>query len=91
MAISSDSPWVKILALNLVFLLRLLMYLAIISLEHMDKLTTRSLLKYYISGSKLVLSEYMEVFLNSSEKLEKGIYKLNNAKSQIKQGGQRGK
>lgn len=85
MAISSDSPWIKILALNLVFLLRLLMYFAIISLEHMDKLTTRSLLKYYISGSKLVLSEYIMVFVNSSEKIEISITnEINPVASQIK-------
>lgn len=71
MAISSGSPWVKILALNLVFLLRLLMYVAIISLEHMDKLTTRTLLKYYISGAREVLLEYVEVFSAPSKKIGK--------------------
>lgn len=71
MAISSGSPWVKILALNLVFLLRLLMYVAIISLEHMDKLTTKSLLKYYISGAREVLLEYVEVFSAPSKKIGK--------------------
>jgi len=77
MAISSGSPWFKILALNLVFLLRLLMYVAIISLEHMDKLTTRSLLKYYISGAREVFMEYIEVFSAPSKKIGKTSNELN--------------
>jgi hypothetical protein len=70
MAIGSDSPWVKMLVLHLVFFIRLLMYFAIISLEQVDKLTTRSLFKHYISGSRLVLMEYMSAFLSSSQEIE---------------------
>jgi len=73
MAISSDSPWVKMLVLHLVFFIRLLMYLAIISLEQVDKLTARSLLRHYISGNRVVLLEYMSAFMNSSEEVEKHI------------------
>ena len=71
MAINFDSTWVNVLSLNLVFFLRLLMYAAIIFLEHMDKLTTRTLLKYYISGAREVLLEYIEVFSAPSKKIGK--------------------
>ncbi|WP_440947746.1 hypothetical protein ACSAZL_05705 [Methanosarcina sp. T3] len=81
LAIGSDSPWVKMMALHLVFLVRLLMYLAIVSLEQVDKLTTRGLLKHYISGTRLVLLEYLSVFLNPSEEVEKYIYSLNTLNS----------
>jgi|GEM_PF-754797 len=81
LAISSDSPWVKMFVLHLVFLIRLLMYLAIVSLEQVDKLTTRGLLKHYVSGMRLVLSEYMSVFLDSSREVEKCIYNLNSLNS----------
>lgn len=53
------------------------MYVAIISLEHMDKLTTRSLLKYYISGAREVLLEYVEVFSVPSKKIRKSPSELN--------------
>lgn len=78
MAISSDSPWVKMLVLHLVFLIRVLMYLAIISLEQVDKLTTWTLFRHYISGSSFVLSEYIYALLHSSEEVEKCIYSLNS-------------
>ena len=77
MAISSDSPWVKMFVLHLVFFIRFLMYLAIISLEQVDKLTTRSLFRHYISGSRIVLLEYMSVFTHSSSEIEKNIYSRN--------------
>lgn len=77
MALSSDSPWVKMLVLHLVFFLRLLMYLAIVSLEHVDKLTTRGLLKHYVSGTRLVFSECLSAFGKSSEEIEKCISELN--------------
>ena len=70
MAISSDSPWVKMLVLHLVFFIRLLMYLAIVSLEQVDKLTARGILGRYVSGTRVVLSEYMFAFLHSSEEVE---------------------
>ncbi|HOW13869.1 hypothetical protein [Methanosarcina sp.] len=73
MAISSDSPWVKMLVLHLVFFIRLLMYLAIISLEQVDKLTTRSLFRHYISGNRIVLLEFMSAFMSSSKEVEKRI------------------
>ncbi len=78
LAISSDSPWVKILVLQLVFFIRLLMYLAIVSLEQVDKLTTRSLFKHYLSGSRVVLLEYISAFMQSSKKVEKCIYSLSS-------------
>lgn len=74
MAISSDNPWVKMFVLHFVFFIRLLMYLAIISLEQVDKLTTRSLFRHYISGSRIVLLEYMSAFTQSSKEVEKQIY-----------------
>lgn len=74
MAISSDNPWVKMFVLHFVFFIRLLMYLAIISLEQVDKLTARSLFRYYISGSRIVLLEYISAFLHSSKEVEKQIY-----------------
>lgn len=74
MAISSDNPWVKMFVLHFVFFIRLLMYLAIISLEQVDKLTTRSLFRHYISGSRIVLLEYMSAFMQSSKEVEKQIY-----------------
>lgn len=74
MAISSDNPWVKMFVLHFVFFIRLLMYLAIISLEQVDKLTARSLFRHYISGSRIVLLEYMSVFIQSSKEVEKQIY-----------------
>ena len=76
MAISSDSPWVKMLVLHLVFSIRLLMYLAIVSLEQVDKLTARGFLKHYISGTKIVLSEHILSFLNSPEEIERQILSL---------------
>jgi hypothetical protein len=60
-----------------VFFIRFLMYLAIISLEQVDKLTTRSLFRHYISGSRIVLLEYMSVFTHSSSEIEKNIYSRN--------------
>ena len=78
LAISSDSPWVKMLVLHLVFFIRLLMYLAIVSLEQVDRLTTRSLLKNYLSGSRVVLLEYMSAFMHSSKKIEKCICSLSS-------------
>lgn len=74
MAISSDNPWVKMFVLHFVFFIRLLMYLAIISLEQVDKLTARSLFRHYISGSRIVLLEYISAFMHSSEEVEKQIY-----------------
>jgi len=71
MAISSASPWVKMLVLHLVFFIRLLMYLAIVSLEQVDKLTARGLLKRYISGTRIVLSEYTLSFLHSPKAIER--------------------
>lgn len=76
MAISSDSPWVKMLVLHLVFSIRLLMYLAIVSLEQVDKLTARGLLKHYISGTRIVLSEYILSFLHSPKAIESHIHSL---------------
>jgi hypothetical protein len=78
LAISSDSPWVKMLVLHLVFFIRFLMYLAIVSLEQVDKLTTRSLFRHYISGSRVVLLEYMSAFMHSSKEVEKCICSLNS-------------
>jgi hypothetical protein len=49
------------------------MYLAIISLEQVDKLTTRSLFRHYISGNRVVLLEFMSAFMNSSKEVEKQI------------------
>lgn len=76
MAISSDSPWVKMLVLHLVFSIRLLMYLAIVSLEQVDKMTARGLLKHYMSGTRIVLSEHALSFLHSSEEVERHIFSL---------------
>jgi hypothetical protein len=76
-AIGSESPWVKMLVLNLVFFIRLLMYLAIVSLEHVDKLTTKGFLKHYVSGTRVVFSECLSSFSNSSEEIEKCIGELN--------------
>jgi hypothetical protein len=73
MAISSDSPWVKMLVLHLVFSIRLLMYLAIVSLEQVDKLTARGFLKHYLSGTRIVLSEHMLSFLHSPEEIKRHI------------------
>jgi hypothetical protein len=84
MAISSDSPWVKMFVLHLVFLVRLLMYLSIVSLEQVDRLTARSLFKHYISGSRIVLSEYISSFSHSSKKIEKSIGDLNLLNSRAK-------
>ena len=78
LAISSDSPWVKMLVLHLVFFIRLLMYLSIVSLEQVDKLTTRSLFRHYISGSRVVLLEYMSAFIHSSKEVEKCICSLSS-------------
>lgn len=78
MAISSDSPWVKMFILHLVFFIRLLMYLAIVSLEQVDKLTTRSLFRHYVSGSRVVLLEYMSAFMHSSKEVEKCICYLSS-------------
>ena len=77
MALSSDSPWVKMLVLHLVFFIRLLMYLAIVSLEHVDKLTTKGFLKHYVSGTRVVFSECLSAFGNSSAEIEKCIGELN--------------
>jgi hypothetical protein len=76
MAISSDSPWVKMLVLHLVFSIRLLMYLAIVSLEQVDKLTARGFLKHYLSGTRIVLSEHMFSFLHSPEEIKRHILSL---------------
>lgn len=76
LALSSDSPWVKMLVLHLVFFIRLLMYLAIVSLEHVDKLTTRSLFKHYVFGSRVVLLEYISAFIHSSKEVEKRVCSL---------------
>ncbi len=65
MAISSDSPWVKMLVLHLVFSIRLLMYLAIISLEEVDRLTARGFLRYYRQVPELFfLSIYFLSFIS---------------------------
>jgi len=84
MAISSDSPWIKMFALNIVFLVRILMYLAIVSLEQVDRLTPRSLFRHYVSGSRVVLSEYMSAFMHSSEEVERCIGDLNLLNPQAK-------
>jgi hypothetical protein len=84
MAISSDSPWVKMFVLHIVFFVRVLMYLAIVSLEQVDRLTPRSLFRYYVSGSRVVLSEYMSAFMHSSEEVERCIGDLNLLNSQAK-------
>jgi hypothetical protein len=76
MAISSDSPWVKMLVLHLVFSIRLLMYFAIVSLEQIDKMTARGLLKHYMSGTRIVLSEHILSFLHSPEEIERHILSL---------------
>jgi hypothetical protein len=76
MAIGSDSPWVKMLVLHLVFSIRLLMYLAIVSLEQVDKLTARGFLKHYLSGTRIVLSEHMLSFLHSPEEIKRYILSL---------------
>jgi len=76
MAISSDSPWVKMLVLHLVFSIRLLMYLSIVSLEQVDKMTARGLLKHYMSGTRIVLSEHILSFLHSPEEIERHILSL---------------
>ncbi|AKB22295.1 hypothetical protein MSWH1_2024 [Methanosarcina sp. WH1] len=78
LAISSDSPWVKMLVLHLVFFIRLLMYLAIVSLEQVDKLTTRSLFRHYIAGNRVVFLEYMSAFMHSSKEVEKCICSLSS-------------
>lgn len=78
MAISSDSPWVKMFVLHLVFSIRLLMYLAIISLEQVDKLTAWGILRRYASGTRFVLSEYIFAFLHSSEQVERLILSPNS-------------
>jgi hypothetical protein len=65
------------------------MYIAIVSLEHVDRLTTQSLLKHYFTGLRLVLSEYKEIFLSSSEKIEMGIGEFNPMSLQIKNGKQK--
>ena len=76
LAISSGSPWVKMLVLHLVFFIRLLMYLAIVSLEQVDRLTARNLFRHYIAGNRVVLLEYMSAFMHSSKKVEKCICSL---------------
>jgi hypothetical protein len=76
MAINSTSPWVKILVLQLVFFIRILMYLGIVSLEQVDKMTARGFLKHYVLGTRIVLSEYIISFLQSSEKIKKHILSL---------------
>ncbi|WP_235284075.1 hypothetical protein [Methanosarcina sp. 1.H.A.2.2] len=78
LAISSDSPWVKMLVLHLVFFIRLLMYLSIVSLEQVDKLTTRSFFRHYISGSRVILLEYISAFMHSSKEVEKCICSLSS-------------
>ena len=65
-----------ICGLHLVFSIRLLMYLAIVSLEQVDKLTTRRLLKHYISGTRVVLSEYILSFLHSQKAIERHTHSL---------------
>ncbi len=84
MAISSDSPWVKMFVLHLVFSIRLLMYLAIVSLEQVDKLTAWGILKRYTSGTRFVLSEYIFAFLHSSEQVERLILSSNSRHIDIK-------
>lgn len=76
MAINSASPWVKMFVVHLVFFIRLLMYLAIVSFEQVDKLTTRGLLKRYILGTRVVLSEYTLFFLQSSKAIERHTHSL---------------
>ncbi|WP_235282803.1 hypothetical protein [Methanosarcina sp. 1.H.T.1A.1] len=78
LAISSDSPWVKMFVLHLVFFIRLLMYLSIVSLEQVDKLTTRSFFRHYISGSRVILLEYISAFMHSSKEVEKCICSLSS-------------
>ena len=89
MAISSDSPWVKMFVLHLVFSIRLLMYLAIVSLEQVDKLTAWGILKRYTSGTRFVLSEYIFAFLHSSEHVERLILSSNSRHVDIKDQGSR--
>ena len=84
MAISSDSPWVKMFVLHLVFSIRLLMYLAIVSLEQVDKLTARGILKRYTSGTRFVLSEHIFAFFHSSEQVERLILSSNSRHVDIK-------
>jgi hypothetical protein len=76
MAINSTSPWVKMLVLQLVLFIRFFMYLGIVSLEQVDKMTARGFLKHYVSGTRIVLSEYILSFLQSSEEIEKHILSL---------------
>ncbi|MDD3042135.1 MAG: hypothetical protein PHW56_04215 [Methanosarcinaceae archaeon] len=75
MAIGSDSPWVKMCVLHIVFIIRLLMYLSIVSLEQVDKLSTKGLLREYVSGTKLVFRECLLAF-KSPEEAEKRLKAL---------------
>lgn len=68
-ALVSDSPWIKIFVLHLVFFIRLLMYLSIVSLEEVDKLTSWSFFRRYLSGSKVVLLEYLYAFIYPSKRV----------------------
>lgn len=76
MAIGSDSPWLKVLALHSVFIIRLLMYLSIVSLEQVDKLTTKVLLREYVSGTRLVFLEYLSALKESPEEVERCLQNL---------------
>jgi len=76
MAINSTSPWVKMFVLQLVFFIRLFMYLGIVSLEQIDKMTARGFLNNYVSGTRIVFSEYIYSFFQSSEEIEKHILSL---------------
>jgi hypothetical protein len=76
MAISSDSPWVRMFVLHLVFSIRLLMYPAIVSLEQVDRLTARRFLNHYLSGTRVVFSEHIHSFLHSKRETEKHILSL---------------
>jgi hypothetical protein len=52
------------------------MYLAIVSLEQVDKLTVRSIFRRYVSGSRVILLEYMSAFMHSSNEVENCICRL---------------
>lgn len=67
MAISSDSPWVKMCVLHIVFIIRVLMYLSIVSLEQVDNLSTKVMLREYVSGTKLVFRECLSAFTSPDE------------------------
>ena len=60
------------------------MYLAIVSLEQVDKLTAWGILRRYTSGTRFVLSEYIFAFLHSSEQVERLILSSNSRHVDIK-------